>query len=115
MKLTDVKFNKSWKLLVYFDVLLPAILYLLAMLAKIPQISILFHSYLIFIINPIPDFQALTGILGLLFHVGIIGYTLIKRDYKDMAICIGIALFVTAFFWFELNYAIIKPLVFARL
>ncbi len=113
MKLKEFKFDKGWKLLIYFDVLLPAVLFLLAWVTKIPQLSMLFHSYETFIVSPIPNFQAFTGILGLLFHVGIIGYTLYKKNYKDLAICLLITLIVAAFFFFEINYLIIKPLVFA--
>ncbi len=115
MKIKDFKFDKGWKVLIYFDILLPVLLYLLAWLLKIPQLSMLFHSYEIFIISPIPNFQALTGILGLLFHIGVLGYTLIKKNKKDFALSLVISLVVAAFFWFELNYVILKPLVFATL
>lgn len=115
MKTKGFKFDKGWKYLLYFDILLPALLFLLAWLIKTPRLSMLFHSYEIFVVNPIPNFQALTGIVGLLFHVGIIGYTLKKRDFKDMIWCLIITLVMAGFFFFEINYLILKPLEFATL
>ena len=113
VKIKEFKFDRGWKLLVYLDLVLPAILYLLALVTKVPQLSLLFHSYETFIIDPIPDFKALTGILGLLIHIGVIGYSIVKRNHRDMVLCIIIFLLVVAFFWFDLNYVIIRPLEFA--
>ena len=113
VKIKEFKFDRGWKLLVYLDLVPPAILYLLALVTKVPQLSLLFHSYETFIIDPIPDFKALTGILGLLIHIGVIGYSIVKRNHRDMVLCIIIFLLVVAFFWFDLNYVIIRPLEFA--
>lgn len=113
MKTKEFKFDRGWKLLLYFDILLPALIYLIAFLTGSPLISTLFHSYEMFIVSPIPDIKALTGIIGLIYHVGILIYTLIKRNYKDFAVSLIISLIVAAFFLAEINYLIIKPLEFA--
>ncbi len=112
MKSKELKFDKGWKYLVYFDFILPGILFLIAWIAGSPFISKIFHSYEVFIISPIPNFKAFTGIIGLLFHLGIIIYTIIKKNYRDMVICIVITLIIALFFYFDLNYQLIKPLVF---
>lgn len=112
-KLMNFNFDKGWKLLIYFDFLLPALLFLLAWLTNAPFIAKIFHSYEMFIVNPIPDFKALTGIIGLVYHIGIIGYTVKKRNYIDMTISVIMTLLITAFFIFEINYLIIRPLNFA--
>ncbi len=109
----DIKFDRGWKLLTYFDFLLPALLFLLAWLTQIPALAKIFHSYEMFIVNPIPNFKSLTGIIGLLYHIGIIGYTIKKRNYKDMAISIVLSLLIVTYFLFEINYIILKPLSFA--
>lgn len=109
------KFDKCWKYLIYFDFILPLLLFVLAWLLKIPQLSKLFHSYLIYIINPIPHPGSLTGIIGLVMHIGVIGYLLFKKKYRDAALCSIIALLAAVFFFFELNYIIIKPLEFSNL
>lgn len=109
----NFKFDRGWKLLIYFDVLLPAFLFLLALLTQMPALAKIFHSYEMFIVNPIPDFKSLTGIIGLAYHIGIIGYTVKKRNYIDMAISIILTLLIAVFFLFEINYMILKPLTFA--
>ena len=115
MKLKEFKFDRGWKLLLYFDLVLPAVLYFIAWATKLPQLSNIFHAYEIFLVNPIPNISALTGILGLVFHLGVIGYTMMKRNFKDLAFCIAITLLITLFFLFEINYLIIKPLEFSTL
>lgn len=112
MNAKEIKFDKGWKYLVYFDIVLPGIVFLLALLTKSPFLSKLFHSYETFVVSPIPNFVTLTGIIGLVYHLGIIIYTIIKKNYRDLMICLGITILVALFFFFELNYQIIKPLVF---
>lgn len=109
------KMDKGWKYLLYFDLILPALLFLLAWLIQSPKMSMLFHAYEIFLVNPIPDLKALTGIIGLLYHGGVLGYTLYKHNYKDFALCLSITLAVVVFFLFEINYRIPIPLDFAML
>ncbi|NLX64472.1 MAG: hypothetical protein GX022_06855 [Clostridiaceae bacterium] len=109
----SIKFDKGWKILIYFDIVLPAILFVLAFFLNLPYLSKIFHSYEIFISNPIPDFASLTGIIGLIYHLGIIIYTIVKRDFSDMLFCLIITLAIAAYFWFGINYTIIRPLNFA--
>jgi hypothetical protein len=110
--LKKFKFDKGWKLLIYFDIILPAILFFIALITDLSFIARLFHSYEIFIVNPIINFSSYIGIIGFLYHIGIVIYTIIRRDYLDMLACIIIGLAIAAFFWFEINYLIIKPLNF---
>ena len=116
MKLMDFKFNKGWKILIYFDFLVPIVLFLFAFLFPISKIqslfSILFHSYNLYIVKTIPAIPSLTGFIGLIYHIGIIGHTLKKRQYKDLLVCLAITLIITLIFLFELNYQFIKPLNF---
>ncbi len=107
------KFDKGWKLLIYFDVFIPALLFIIAFLTDIPSLAKLFHSYELFIVNPIPNPTAYIGLIGFIYHLGIIIYSFIKRNFQDMLLCIIISLLITAFFWFEINYLIIKPLNFS--
>lgn len=109
-KLRDFKFDKGWKLLIYFDFLLPALIFLIALMTQSPFIAKIFHSYEMFIVSPIPNIKALTGIIGLVYHAGIIVYTVKKRNYIDMAISIIITLLIAAMFLFEINYIILRPL-----
>lgn len=117
-KIKDFNFDKGWKLLVYFDYVLPALIYLIAFLTQAPFIAKLFHSYEMFIVDPVPSFRALTGIIGLIYHAGIIAFTVKKRNFKDTAVCVILTLITLAFFTFridgiEINYYILQPLRFA--
>lgn len=107
------RFDNGWKLLIYFDIILPAILFVAAFFSGMPSLAKIFHSYEIFIVNPIPNLTSFIGIIGLIYHLGILIYTVIKRDFIDMLICIIITLAIAAFFLFEINYLIIRPLNFA--
>ncbi|MCX7773412.1 MAG: hypothetical protein N2376_09915 [Clostridia bacterium] len=113
IKFRSFKFDKGWKLLVYCDLLLPAALFLLAWLSKLPPLSKLFHAYMIYVISPIPNIGALAGLIGIVLHFGCIGYALSKKDVKDLAACLVISLVIVLFFIFGINYAMIKPLEFA--
>jgi len=117
-KIRDFKFDKGWKLLIYFDYLLPALIYLIAFLTQAPFAAKLFHSYEMFIVSPIPNFSALTGIIGLIYHIGIIGYTIKKRYIRDIAVSLLLTLLTVAMFTvridgIEINYFILQPLRFA--
>lgn len=117
MKIKDFKFNRGWKVLIYFDLAIPIILYLLALLFPILRIrsffALLFHSYNLYILKTIPDIVSFTGIVGFLYHLGIIGYTLKKRYIKDFILCLLISIVITLIFLTGINYEIIKPLNFA--
>jgi len=108
-----IKFDKGWKILIYFDIVLPAILFILAFITDLPFLSKIFHSYEIFISNPIPDFKSIIGIIGLIYHLGIIIYAVTKRDFTDLLLSAIISLAVAAYFWFGINYVIIRPLNFS--
>lgn len=41
-KLRDFKFDKGWKLLIYFDFLLPALIFLIALMTQSPFIAKIF-------------------------------------------------------------------------
>jgi hypothetical protein len=107
------EFDKGWKLLIYFDIILPALLFTAAFFSGLPFLAKIFHSYELFIVNPIPDFTSFVGIIGLLYHLGIIIYTLTKRDLKDIILSILLTIAILVFFWLELNYLVIRPLNFA--
>lgn len=111
--LKSFKFDKGWKLLIYFDIIVPALLYAIALITNIPALAKLFHSYEMFIVNPIPNLITFTGLIGIVYHIGIMVYTIVKRNYWDMALCILLSLLITTFFYFEINYLILQPLSFA--
>ena len=120
-----LEFNRSWKWLLYFDLVLPGLLYVLAFLplADIRQLfARLFHSYSLFIVNPIPHpleansiMGYIAGFPGLIYHVWLLISALRKKNFVDFGISLFIFLIIILFFFFDFNYAILKPLQFENI
>jgi hypothetical protein len=107
--------NRSWKWLLYIDIVLPLLLFLVALLpiAGISSsFSRLFLTYNLYILNTIPNLTTFTGILGLAAHVLLIGWAGLGRRWIDMVICIALAAAVTLYFYFGLNYQLVGLLNF---
>lgn len=115
-KIVKIKLDKGWQWLLYLDIILPGILFLLAYLMPLKEIAHLlarlFHSYNLFVINPIPDMANLMGIVGMLLHVGVLGYALKKKDLADMLLSLVITAMIVWVFYSELNYTLIRYLEF---
>ncbi len=111
-----LKMNKGWHWLLYLDLILPLFLFLIAFIIPSSGIkesfSVLFHTYNIYIIKIIPNFGSLTGITGILIHLFAIVYAVIKKNYKDLIICVIFTIIIFFYFFFEVNYIIIKVLKF---
>lgn len=107
-RIRNFDMNKSWMWLLYLDLVLPLCLFLLAYVLNALGtgffLSKLFHTYNLFVINPIPNFTSFTGILGLILHIGVIAYALWKKDWRDVLACVGITALVFLYFFFEVNY-----------
>lgn len=111
------KMDKAWHWLLYIDFILPLILFIIVLLlpsSEIKQIfSKIFHNYNLFIINIVPNFISLTGILGILIHTAAIVYSIIKKDNKSLIICIIFSILIFLYFFFDINYLLIPMLEFA--
>jgi hypothetical protein len=116
MKFKPFRIDRCWKILIYFDLILPAILYLIALLFPLSGIrsafANLFHSYGLYVMKTLPDPASFSGIVGLLYHGAAMFYTARKRNTPDLLICMAITILVTFYFAFDINYQIIKPLSF---
>lgn len=118
-------FGRGWIWLVYIDLALPAVLYALAFLLRNPGLSNFFHIYGLYIVSPAPVglqdgmldlfFRTGTGIPGLLIQIYAAARAALRRDRADLVLCLLIALALFAFFFFELNYDILRPLDFSGL
>lgn len=110
-----LKMDRGWKWLLYIDILLPGLLFLLALL---PIASVgssfarFFHTYSLFVMNTIPDFTVFTGILGLAAHLGILIWAAVKRRWVDLIICLAITAAVTLYFCLGWNYLLVGLLNF---
>ncbi len=107
-RLINIKMDKGWMWLLYLDILLPSVLFFLALaagrLGKGGPFSALFHSYNLYIINPIPNFNSFTGIPGLGIHIGAVAYALKRKDRKDMVLCLAFLILAFIYNYFEINY-----------
>ena len=119
-KLDRVKMNRGWQWLLYIDIVLPVVLLVLALL-PIPgfrqSMAKLYHTYTLFVLCPVPDFAALTGILGMLAHAGVLIWAVVRRDWKDLLICAAFTGAAAAFFLVQidgtaLNYLVVRLLDF---
>ena len=109
--------KKMWQWLVYLYVILPAILFLLGFLTRNMEMGVvfarLFHSYCLYIVNPIPDVPSLTGIFGAVLALGMVFYTLYRRDFRDFGLSMALIVLNFAFYFTQTNYLLICYLRFA--
>jgi hypothetical protein len=118
-KLWNSRIEQGWQWLLYLDFLLPAVLFLLAWLPLSMRtfFAQLYHQYTLFIIKPVPNFSSMTGIIGLLIHIGLIIRAIIRRKWLDLSVCLFFLGVLLAFFLIEidgtaLNYHVIRLLDF---
>ncbi len=113
-----LRMDRGWKWLLYLDVVLPGVLYLLAL----PQwggfsrlFAQFFHTWALFVMNPVPALPTLVGVPGLLLHLGMVGWCLWRRRWVDALVCLLFAGLMAAFFLVTidgtaLNYWALLPL-----
>lgn len=109
--------KKSWQWMVYIDLALPLIMFLFGWLMGDNDMgkffSGLFHAYNLYIMNPFFDLANKMGIVGILIPLFLFGWAIKRRDFVDLAICVGIEALVVVYFWQEWNYLVIQPLTFS--
>lgn len=115
--MNKLELKKSWQWLLYLYLVLPLLIFGAAFLLKNTSFGVslarIFHSYNLYIINPIPDLASLTGIVGVVLPLVFILPTLRKKDYGDLLICLGLVAAVAVYFYFEWNYLAVPLLRFA--
>ena len=113
----NFKFDKVWMYLIYLDFILPLCMFVLAYSLNSfgtgYSIARLFHTYNLFFVSPIPNFESYTGVVGLAVHVGFIAYALFRKGLKDALICTGVSIVTFLYIYFEINYSLSYLLKFA--
>ena len=108
--------KKMWQWLVYLYVLLPALLFLLGFLTRNMDMGILFarlfHSYCLYVVNPIPDVPSMTGIVGAVLALGVVFYTLYRRDFRDFGVSFALIALNFLYYFTQTNYLLIRYLGF---
>ena len=111
----DLKMNKSWQWLFYLDLVLPGMLFLLALLLGTTSFGSLFarlfHSYGLYIIDPIPG-GGLTGLAGIALHGTALVLAAKRREWLDFGLCVLLLAGTALFFGLEWNYQAIRILKF---
>lgn len=113
-KLMSTPVKKSWFVLSYLYLVLPALLYLLADLSNIQSMSkifaTLFHNYGIFCVNVIPSPANFTGLVGLCLAVWFVVAAMRKKDWVDVGICLAMIALNAAYFLLGWNYWLLQRL-----
>ncbi len=115
-------FGRGWPWLLYIDLALPALIWAVAYFARSPVFALLFHNYGLYVASPAPIgsdgtlyFLSLSGLPGLLVQVYAFVRALLRKDRLDAALCLVVAVVLFVFFFFGLNYEIVKILDFGGL
>ncbi len=116
LRLFDKQLKKSWPWLLYLDLILPGVLYLLTWLLPGETIAVLFarlyHSYTMYVSNPVPQAATLMGIVGLIVHALALGNALKRKDRIDFLITLVITVIVAVYYYSGYNYQLIRSLNF---
>ena len=115
-KLKNFELKKGWQWMLYIDIVFPGILFIGALLLKKMAFGVTlakwFHSYSLYLINPIPDLASFTGIVGLIYPFYFFYQAVKKRDWLDLGLCLGLTALMVLYFGMEWNYSLLKMLSF---
>lgn len=115
-KAGNFEIRKSWQYLLYITVVLPVALFLLAFLLKSNSLGVslgrIFHTYGLYVSNPIPNFSPFngTGVLGLAILIFLAVWAVRRRDWTDLGITLALGAANALYFAMEWNYAILPLL-----
>lgn len=108
--------KKMWQWLVYLYLVLPGLLFFLGVLTRNMDIGVmfarLFHSYCLYVVNPIPDVPSMTGILGAVLALGTVFCTLYRRDFRDFGFSFVLIVLNFLFYFTQANYLLTRFLRF---
>ena len=118
--LKSFQLTRGWQWLLYIDFVLPLLIYLAALLplgAMRGQLARIFHSYMLYILFPWPDFQSITGIIAPLLHLYFLINGIRKKQKSDVILAIVFYLIIVLIFTIQIdgtaiNYFILRFLDF---
>ena len=120
VKLKNLQLTRGWQWLLYIDFILPLLIYLSALLpigAMRGQLARIFHSYMLYILFPWPDFKSITGIVAPLLHLYFLINGIRKKQRSDVILSFVFYLIVVLIFTVKIdgtaiNYFILRFLDF---
>lgn len=108
MEKKEFELKKSWHWMLYIYLVLPGLLFLIGLLMGDSTVghffTQLFHSYNLYVLCPLPNFSKWIGIAGIIIPVTLLIQSVLRKDWPDMLICLGIEGVVVVYFYFEWNY-----------
>lgn len=108
--------RKAWQWLLYLYVALPVLLFILAYLTRELNMGItfarLYHSYCMYIVNPVPDMPSLTGVFGAALALAAAFWPLYRRDFRDFGISMVLIAANAVYYYYAVNYLTIRYLTF---
>ncbi len=111
-KLKNFELKKGWQWMLYLNLIFPALLFFGGVAFKNISLGVTmakwFHSYGLYIINPIPNFSAFTGIAGFLYPLYFFYKAAAKKDWLDLVLCLVIWGATAVYFWQEWNYLLLR-------
>lgn len=119
-KIFNSKMKYGWQWLIYFDLVFPTLLFILALLpisGLDNSLANMFHIYMIYIVNPFPDLASLTGIISPIVHIVLIGVAVWRKKWLDAVLYLLLFIVLIIFFKIKidgtaLNYYILRFLDF---
>ena len=113
-KAEHFEIRKSWQYQLYITLVLPGLLFLLAWLLRGGgagmMLGRLFHTYNLYVSNPLPNLSPFngTGVLGLLILIGLAVWAIRRRDWTDLAVTLALGGINAFYFWTEWNYRLLR-------
>jgi len=115
-KIVGLQLKRSWQWLLYLDLILPGILFSLAYFLPQAELAVLFarlyHSYSMYVSNPIPNLTTFMGLVGLAIHLWALGYAFKGKNRIDLFLSVIITLAITLYYYFGINYELVRLLNF---
>lgn len=113
-KANRLEIKKSWQYQLYITLVLPGLLFLLAWLLRGGgagmMLGRLFHTYNLYVSNPLPNLSPFngTGVLGLLILIGLAVWAIRRKDWTDLAVTLALGGINALYFWMEWNYRLLR-------
>lgn len=104
----EFELKKAWQWLLYLYLILPGLLFGVAYITRGLQMGSLFgrlwHSYNLYIVNPVPHLPSMTGLMGVLIAAVALVQCLRRRDKRDLLFCAVLITLNAAWFLSGGNY-----------
>jgi hypothetical protein len=103
-------FPNSWQWMLYLYVFVPAMLYGLAYFSGAGFLGRMYHTYNLYIINPVPNFENYTGLAGFFIAMYLLFRPLQRRKWLDFGLSAVLTALIVSFFQWDVHYWLLSHL-----